>query len=199
VCLGNGEDFAHALTHATFNVVSIVTTTGYASADYTLWGPLPVALLFVATFLGGCSGSTSGGIKAYRLVIIASSVRSGLMRLIYPERDPAGALWRGGGRTGHAANGVSLRLRLYGNLGTWVRSRFPPPGSTSKPHCPDRLQRWPMSARASARMIGPSGNFSSIGDAGKMIMVFLMLLGRLEILAVLVLLSRPSGAIEKQR
>jgi trk system potassium uptake protein TrkH len=85
--LSHDESFGMALTHATFNVVSIVTTTGFASSDYTLWGPLTVAILLMATFLGGCSGSTSGGIKAYRLVIIASSIRSGLMRLIYPNSD----------------------------------------------------------------------------------------------------------------
>jgi trk system potassium uptake protein TrkH len=124
VRLGNGEDFAHALTHATFNVVSIVTTTGFASADYTLWGPLPVALLFLATFLGGCSGSTSGGIKAYRLVIIASSVRSGLMRLIYPHAIQPVRYGTVAVEPDMQRTVFPVRLRLYGNLGTWCSRAF---------------------------------------------------------------------------
>ncbi|MGO4840528.1 potassium transporter TrkG, partial [Rhizobiaceae sp. 2RAB30] len=62
--------FFDALTHSTFNFISIITTAGFASDDYTLWGPFAVACIFVATFLGGCSGSTTGGIKAYRFLIL---------------------------------------------------------------------------------------------------------------------------------
>lgn len=68
--VSTGVPFFHALTHSTFNFMSIITTTGFASDDYTKWGPFAVACIFVATFLGGCSGSTSGGIKAYRLLIV---------------------------------------------------------------------------------------------------------------------------------
>src|SRR5690606_19790966 len=60
--VANGEDFADALTHAAFNMTSVVTTTGFASQDYSLWGPFAVSTFFVATFLGGCSGSSAGGI-----------------------------------------------------------------------------------------------------------------------------------------
>lgn len=187
VRLGNGEDFAHALTHATFNVVSIVTTTGFVSADYALWGPLPVALLFLATFLGGCSGSTSGGIKAYRLVIIASSVRSGLMRLIYPHairpvRYGAMAVEPDMQRT------VFLFVCAY--MGIWALGAvaLSATGLDIETALSGSITALANVGPGIGPVIGPSGNFSSIGDAGKMIMVFLMLLGRLEILAVLVLL-----------
>src|SRR5690606_18700397 len=64
--------FGGALATSAFNLVSIITTTGFASEDYSLWGPFAVVVVFLATFLGGCSGSTSGGIKAYRFVIVGS-------------------------------------------------------------------------------------------------------------------------------
>ncbi len=55
--------FFDAVTHSTFNLLSMVTTAGFASDDYTLWGPFAHACIFVATFLGGCSGSTTGGVR----------------------------------------------------------------------------------------------------------------------------------------
>jgi trk system potassium uptake protein TrkH len=59
-----------AIRLTTFNVVSVVTTTGYASADYTLWGPMAVVAFFLLTFIGGCTGSTAGGLKIFRFEIL---------------------------------------------------------------------------------------------------------------------------------
>ena len=80
-----GLPFFDALTHSTFNFMSIISTAGFASDDYTLWGPFAVACIFVATFLGGCSGSTTGGIKAYRFLILFELLANGVRRLIYPN------------------------------------------------------------------------------------------------------------------
>ena len=77
--------FGQALTQAAFNLVSIITTTGFASTDYTLWGPFAVTSIFFATFLGGCSGSTTGGIKAHRFLILFEMLVNGLRRLVYPS------------------------------------------------------------------------------------------------------------------
>ena len=74
-----------ALTQSTFNILSIITTSGFSSEDYTLWGPFAVVVFFVATFMGGCSGSTTGGIKAYRFLILFELLVNGLSRLIYPH------------------------------------------------------------------------------------------------------------------
>ena len=61
-----------AVRQAVFNVTSIVTTTGYASDDYSTWGTLPVSVFLMLTFLGGCTGSTAGAIKGFRLQIMRS-------------------------------------------------------------------------------------------------------------------------------
>ena len=185
--LSQGEDFGIALTHATFNVVSVVTTTGYASTDYTLWGPLAVAVLFMATFLGGCSGSTSGGIKAYRLVIIASSIRTGLMRLVYPNSvRPV--------RYGSIAVEPDMQRTVFlfvcAYVGIWALGSIAlaATGLDIETAISGSITALANVGPGIGPVIGPAGNFSSLGDPAKIMLVFLMLLGRLEILVVLVLL-----------
>ena len=185
--LSHDESFGMALTHATFNVVSVVTTTGFASTDYTLWGPLAVAILFMATFLGGCSGSTSGGIKAYRLVIIAGSIRSGLMRLIYPNSvRPV--------RYGSVAVEPDMQRTVFlfvcAYVGIWALGSIAlaATGLDIETALSGSITALANVGPGIGPVIGPAGNFSSLGDPAKIILVFLMLLGRLEILVVLVLL-----------
>ena len=185
--LSHGEAFADALTHAAFNVVSLVTTTGFASTDYSLWGPLSVAILFMATFLGGCSGSTSGGIKAYRLVIIASSIRTGLLRLVYPSSvRPV--------RYGSVAVEPDMQRTVFlfvcAYIGIWALGSvaLAATGLDIETAISGSITALANVGPGIGPVIGPAGNFSSLGDPAKMILVFLMLLGRLEILVVLVLL-----------
>src|SRR5690606_5585074 len=71
----HGMMFTEAFRVALFNVVSIVTTTGFATADYTLWGHFSVAVFFFLMFMGGCTGSTSGGIKIFRMQILLEAAR----------------------------------------------------------------------------------------------------------------------------
>ena len=70
---------------AAFNVVSVVTTTGYATADYTLWGNLMIGLFFGLMFVGGCTGSTSGGMKIFRFQVMIRMLQSQFLRLLYPR------------------------------------------------------------------------------------------------------------------
>lgn len=180
--------FGDAITQSAFNFVSVITTTGYASGDYTLWGPFAVACFFVATFLGGCSGSTAGGIKAYRFLILYQMVVTGLRQLVYPKSV---ASVRYGDRVVGsdmqrasvlfisaffiiwamttvmlAATGLDLITAMTGAL-TAMTNVGPGLGDT----------------------IGPSGNFSTLPDAAKWILSVAMLLGRLEILVVLVVFT----------
>ena len=74
--LEGGHGAADALRLAAFNVVSVVTTTGYATADYMLWGNLMVGLFFGLMFVGGCTGSTSGGMKIFRFQVMIRMLQS---------------------------------------------------------------------------------------------------------------------------
>ena len=75
-----------ALRHAAFNTTSIITGTGYASADYSAWGAFPNALLLVAMFIGGCAGSTSCGIKVFRFQVLYITSVAQVRRLAEPRR-----------------------------------------------------------------------------------------------------------------
>ena len=186
--LQTGMPFLLALTHSAFNFMSIISTTGFASDDYTLWGPFAIACIFVATFMGGCSGSTTGGIKAYRFLILFELLANGLRRLLYPNSvmpvrygdrvvDPDMqravvlfiasffVLWAIGTIL-MAATGLELVTSMTGVLSSLTNVG---PGL--------------------GPIIGPVGNYSSLPDAAKWICSAAMLLGRLEILAVLVIFT----------
>jgi len=66
----NDLETTYTVPHAIFNIVSVITTTGYASTDYLQWGMFPIGIFFFLTFFGGCAGSTSGGYKALRFIVI---------------------------------------------------------------------------------------------------------------------------------
>jgi trk system potassium uptake protein TrkH len=185
--LRNGVPLDSALSHSFFNVTSILSTGGFASDDYTLWGPFVVVVAFFATFMGGCSGSTAGGIKAYRFVIIFNVAKTGLKKLIYPNAvysvrygdqvvDPETirtvflflscfiALWIGG----------SLALSAMGYDFLTATSAV----ATSLANVGPGI----------GPIIGPVGNFSTITDPALYVLSAMMLMGRLEILTVLVIM-----------
>ncbi len=180
--------FTEALTHSLFNIISLITTTGYASQDYSLWGAFAVACAFLATFLGGCSGSTAGGIKAYRFIVLFELMANGLRRLVYPssvqtvrygdrvvDDDMQRAtvlfiasffvLW-GIGTVLLAATGLDFMTSITGSL-TALTNVGPGLGD----------------------VIGPAGNFAPLPDLAKWVLALAMLLGRLEILTVLVIFA----------
>ena len=73
-----------SFSQSAFNAISIITTTGYTNADYTLWGSASVVFLII-TFAGGCSGSTAGSVKIFRYQLMLSFLKSQANRLIHPH------------------------------------------------------------------------------------------------------------------
>ncbi len=180
--------FLSALTHSAFNFTSIITTTGFSSDDYALWGPFAVACIFVATFLGGCSGSTTGGIKAYRFLILFELLANGLRRLIYPHRVlPV----RYGDRTVDADMQRAVILFIASFFVIWALGTIllGATGLDLVTAMTGALTALTNVGPGLGPIIGPAGNFSSLPDVSKWVLSFLMLLGRLEILAVLVVFT----------
>jgi trk system potassium uptake protein TrkH len=186
--LENGVDFHEALAHSFFTVSSILSTTGFASDDYTQWGHFIVALAFVATFMGGCSGSTAGGLKAYRLIILFNFVRSGLYRLLYPNGIHAV-------KYGSVTVDADLQRNVFlffityvsisaigaialGLMGYDVLTAISAAATSLSNVGPGVTQA-----------IGPAGTFAGFHDGALYLLSLLMLLGRLEILTVLVILT----------
>jgi len=177
-----------AATQATFNLVSVITTTGFASADYTLWGPFSVALFFIVTFIGGCSGSTSGGMKIFRFQLSYLFLRSQVRKLIHPNgifvTQYAGKPVGDDIILSAIAFSFLFFLCLAGF--TLVLAMMGLDLVTS------------LTATATAltnvgpglgNIVGPAGNFSSLPDAAKWLLSFAMLLGRLELMTMMVLFS----------
>ncbi len=77
--------FGDALRNASFQVVSILTTTGYATANFEKWKPLSKTLLFLAMFIGGCAGSTGGGIKFIRIILMSRQIKGEIKKLLHPR------------------------------------------------------------------------------------------------------------------
>jgi trk system potassium uptake protein TrkH len=188
--VGDGEA---SLRHATFQVVSIVTTTGYASMDFNAWSPTTQYLLLFAMFVGGSAGSTGGAIKIVRWYVILKSIRRELFTTAHPE---AVRPVRIGGRVidERAIRGIYAFTLLYLVL-FFV--------STALLHL-DAVRLGvevsvleTMSATAATLgnvgpgfgVVGPMGSYLAFSNASKVYMVFLMWAGRLEILPVLVLFS----------
>ncbi|GGX94350.1 Trk system potassium uptake protein [Litchfieldella qijiaojingensis] len=177
-----------ALTQATFNVVSVVTTTGYASDDYSQWGPLAFVAFFYLTFVGGCSGSTSGGMKIFRFQVAAEMLKNQLRFLIHTN-GVFSSRYNGMPLTDDISRGVvafsffffltiaglALGLSLLGLDFVTSLSGAATAVANVGPGLGD--------------IIGPAGNFAPLPDAAKWLLCFGMLVGRLEILTVLVLLT----------
>lgn len=175
-----------AFRHATFNVVSVVTTTGFATTDYTLWGNAAVGVFFGLLFVGGCTGSTSGGVKIFRLEVMAVMLKAHFMRLLYPN----GVFPRTyGGRVldddvvGSVVAFLSVFVLFYSAV-TIALMAFGLDFLTSASGAATALSNV---GPGLGDIIGPAGNFSSLPDGAKWVMCIAMLLGRLELFTVLIL------------
>jgi trk system potassium uptake protein TrkH len=177
-----------ALRLAAFNVTSIITTTGFASADYSLWGGLALGVFFYLTFVGGCTGSTAGAIKIFRFRVMGIVLADHLFRRFSPHavsrRSYDGRPLDDDVIEGvlsfavvYAASVAVLALCLGAMDLDWTTS---------------------LSGAATAvgnvgpglgPLIGPAGNFASLPDGAKWLLAFGMLLGRLELFTILVLLT----------
>ncbi|MGE0152112.1 MAG: TrkH family potassium uptake protein [Reyranellaceae bacterium] len=187
--LGSGDfELEQTFRESLFSVVSIVTTTGFATADYTTWGDFPIVLMFFLTFAGGCTGSTAGGVKIFRYQILCQMALAQLRRLTHPH---AVLVPRYNGRevSREVINSVAgfvflyffcfallaVGLGLFGlDLDTALSGAATALGNVG-PGIGDT--------------IGPAGNFKPLPDGAKWLLAFGMLLGRLELLTLLVLLT----------
>ncbi|MGQ9724425.1 MAG: TrkH family potassium uptake protein [Tepidimonas sp.] len=181
-------DALTALRMAAFHVLSLATTTGYASTDYLQWPPLvPVLLLFLGTFVS-CAGSTGGGIKMVRMVLLIKQARRELVRSIHPHVVNPVTL---GGQAvpPHVMNAVLGFMLIYGAAtiglaflllasGMDLVTAFSAVVATVNNIGPGLGQ------------VGPASNYGALAPFQLWVLSFAMLLGRLELLSVLVLFTR---------
>lgn len=175
-----------ALRHVALNVTSVVTTTGFALGDYSLWGNFALMLFFYLGFIGGCSGSTAGGVKVFRFQVAYILLKANLHQLIHP-RAVLKQKYNGHRLDDEIVRSIltfsffftitiCLIALLLSLLGLDWMTALTGAASTVSGVGPGL-----------GETIGPAGNFSTLPDAAKWILSVGMLLGRLEIITVLVL------------
>lgn len=177
-----------ALRWAAFTATSIMTGTGYASTDYGLWGTFPLVILFFLKCVGGCTGSTTGGIKIFRFVVLYQVARMQITRLVQP--NVVYRMTYNGRAIGEdSAISVMAFFFLFAVSFSVVAALLGALGL-------DYLTAMSASVTALSNVgpglgpiIGPSGHFGDLPDAAKWVLSAAMLLGRLELFTVLVLIT----------
>lgn len=177
-----------ALRLVAFNVVSVVTTTGYATTDYTLWGPFFVMAFFFLTAVGGCTGSTAGGAKAMRWLLAWRAVVSGIAKLQSKSRVTR-IRFRGQAVEEDVLNGVVVFLVFYFATFVVLTIVLAMLGLDLETATSGALTALANVGPGVGTIIGPAGNFSTLSDSVKTVLAIGMYLGRLEMLTVLVLFT----------
>jgi len=181
-------EFGDAVTQAAFNVVSIVTTTGYASDDYAVWGPFAFGVFFILTFIGGCSGSTTGGIKVYRFIIAFQALRRAFTRLVYPN---AVRPLRFGDKVieQEVFDSVVIYFVAFFLVYAFTILALSLAGQDFVTALTGAQTALTNVGPGLGETIGPAGNFAPLGEFELWLLSFVMLLGRLEIMTVLILFT----------
>jgi len=187
--LNSEYDWLTAFRVVAVNVTSIVTTTGFALGDYTTWGSFALLLFFYLTFVGGCSGSTAGGLKIFRFQVAYVLLKANLMQLVHPravikqqynnhnlDEEIVRSMITFSFFFTITIGVLALALTLVGL--DWVTALT----GAATAVCNVGPGLGPI--------IGPAGNFASLPDSAKWLLTVGMLLGRLEILTLLVLVTR---------
>ena len=185
----SGEvEFLRALRLSAFNSVSIITGTGYATTDYQLWGPFAVAFFFAFMFIGGCAGSTACSVKIFRYQVAAEALRSYLFRM---PRQHALAPMRYGGNPLPEAVVYSVLSYFFLFFLTFTVTAIILSFIGLDP-----VTAWSGAGSAVANVgpglgpiIGPAGTYQPLPDTAKWVLLLAMIVGRLEIVTALVVLS----------
>ncbi|WP_374325054.1 TrkH family potassium uptake protein [Aquipseudomonas alcaligenes] len=176
-----------ALRLVAVNITSVMTTTGFALGDYHLWGPFASMIFFYLGFVGGCSGSTAGGLKIFRFQVAYILLKANLKQLVHPravikqnynrhrlDEDIARSILAFSFFFTITIAVLALALTLCGL--DWITALTGAAATVSGV------------GPGMGPIIGPAGNYAGLPEIAKWLLTIGMLLGRLEILTVLVLL-----------
>ena len=171
---------------SSFNVLSIISGTGYVTDDFGLWGEFPLIFFIFLMFIGGCAGSTTCGIKIFRLQILFLFVGNQIKKLIYPNSIFI-VNYNNKKIEDNFINSVIIFIFSYLFLFLIIAMLLSISGLDFLSAVSGSATSISNVGPGLGNMIGPNGNFSEVSDVSKWILSFAMLLGRLEIFAVLVL------------
>ncbi|PPR51386.1 MAG: hypothetical protein CFH14_00730, partial [Alphaproteobacteria bacterium MarineAlpha5_Bin4] len=181
-------DFYSSFRIAIFNIISILTGTGYSSSNFSNWGSFGLVIMIVIMFVGGCAGSTTGGIKIFRLQLLFRGAKAQIKKLTQPH---AVLMMRFNGKTVTENTYNSIMGFFFMYIFLFILSAI-----SLSFFSLDFLTSFSAAASAISNVgpgigetIGPLGTYASIQNGAKWILSFTMLIGRLEIFTILVLFS----------
>ena len=174
------------LISLSFNVVSILTGTGYITEDFSNWGSFPIIFFLILMFIGGCAGSTTCGIKIFRVQILYQFISNQLKKIIYP---------RGVFIIKYGKNNIDDKfmssiisfIYLYIIIFFVITALLSVSGLDFLTSISGAATSISNVGPGLGENIGPNGNFSELSDPSKWILSLAMILGRLEIFAILIL------------
>ena len=176
-----------ALHHAAFQVSSIMTTTGYASVDFEQWPAFSKAVLFALMFVGACAGSTAGGLKVSRVLLLLKSIRRTVRKALHPRRVQSVRM------DGHVideetSNNVNAYLAVYCVILLLSFVVISVDGYSIGTNI-SAVAACFNNVGPGFELVGSTGNYGHYSDFSKLVLSADMLLGRLEIFPLLVLFS----------
>ncbi len=181
------NNFSDSVRHSFFQVASIVSTTGFSSADFNLWPDLAKGVLFILMFLGGCAGSTAGGLKISRVILLIKSIHKDIRHLLHP-RSVEAVKMEGKTVDNTTLHSVTTYFALYIVLiaVTFLILCFEPnfdlqSNLTASISCCNNVG-------PGFGMVGPMEGYAAYSNFSKLILTVAMLFGRLEIYPVLLAL-----------
>jgi len=186
--ISQGTGLRESFRLAAFNVVSVITGTGYATADYGAWGTFAVSLLFFLMFVGGCAGSTTCGIKVFRLQVLYATAVTQIRRLLEPHGVFI-SYYNGKPIPYSVSDSVMGFFFLYALCFAAIAIGLGFLGLDFITAASGAATAISNVGPGLGPMIGPSGTFTDLPDAAKWLLSIGMLLGRLELFTVLVMLA----------
>jgi len=184
-----GLSFAESVRGATFNIATLITCTGFTSQDFSQWGGFALILLLTMMLMGGCTGSTAGGIKMFRIYILFESLRGQLKRQVYPNatitirynKEPVPDVVR---------NGVTSYFFVFMATFFVLALLLAAAGLSFEESFSASATALSGVGPGFGPVIGPCCTFEPISDVAKWLLTFGMFTGRLEILIVILPLTR---------
>lgn len=187
--------FFESFHHALFQVASIITTTGFATVDFNQWPAFSKSLLVLLMFIGACAGSTGGGIKCSRIVLMFKSIKKEMQYLIHPRAVRVNKM--DGRRVQHEVM-RSVNVFLIAYLLIFVVSIL-----LVSLTCEDMVTSFTAVATTlnnvgpGLELVGPTANFGFFTPLSKIVLMFDMLAGRLEVFPMLLLFTPATWRREK--
>ena len=176
--------------HAFFQVATIITTTGYATTDYELWPGLSKAVLLALMVIGASAGSTGGGFKCSRALLVLKSLRRSVQKTVHPQKVQAVRI-----------NGHPVDEKILQNTNAYLAAYVT---AVLASFLLVSVDGFSITTNLSAvlacfnnigpgfEMVGPTGNFAAYSTFSKLVLIMDMLAGRLEIFPILILFSRTT-------